>query len=415
MKPDLERIKPSHNYTTVIAVFGLYLTFLGTHHTYGVFFKPILGEFGWTRAITAGARSLNSGIVGVMGIFTGWLTDRFGARVVILFLGSSLGIGYLLMSKVGSLGQFYLVYGVVLGIGLGAAVVPLNTVAVRLSVKHRGFFTGIAQAGGGIGAMILVPVAGWLALNYGWRSAYFILGIIALVLIIAMGSFLKTDSGQSKQPRHYDIDAGLHDMKDDGQRLAAPGFSLSQATLTKQFWVLMVMLFTIGFCRSIMLVHIAAHVTDLGFSLAAGASILAIMSGVGMASRIGMGRLSDMIGYKRALFIGFVVMTGSVLWALIAHEMWMLYLLAISFGFSWGALAVLRMTVIAEVFGAGSLGVILGAIEFGAQSGAIIGPFFAGWAFDVNGEYTLAFITMAVASFLSSILLIFLKPKEIKR
>jgi predicted MFS family arabinose efflux permease len=261
--------------------------------------------------------------------------------------------------------------------------------------------------------MIFVPLAGWLAISYGWRSAHAILGIIALLLIFVMGTLLRTESGRSKQLRHYDIDAALHDVKEDGLKPVTTLFTLGKAASTSQFWMLIIVMVTFGLCRSMMLVHIAAHVTDLGFSLTMGASVLAVMGGIGMASRIGMGRLADLIGYKHSFFIGFVVMTASALWALVAHDIWMLYLLAIVFGIAWGTLAVLRMPVVVEIFGVGSLGVIFGAVEFGSQAGAIVGPVFAGWIFDVKGEYILAFITMAVVSFLSSILLTYLKPIKI--
>jgi MFS family permease len=170
------------------------------------------------------------------------------------------------------------------------------------------------------------------------------------------------------------------------------------------------MLFGFGFCRSTILAHIAAHVSDLGFSLTTGANVLAITSGVSIVGRIGMGRLADIIGNRRTFMIGYIVIVAALLWVIIADELWMLYLFAAAFGFSWGTLAVIRMPMLAEVFGLGSLGAILGTVELSAQIGAVTGPLLAGWLFDITGEYTVTFlITAAVATF-GLIMVILLRP-----
>ena len=123
-----------------------------------------------------------------------------------------------------------------------------------------------------------------------------------------------------------------------------------------------------------------------------------------------MGRLADMIGNRRAFMIGYIVISADLLWVLAANELWTLYLFAAAFGFSWGALAAVRMPLIAEVFGIGSLGAILGVLEFGSQIGAITGPLLAGWLFDVTGEYTTAFLTAAAVGIIGLVLTILLKP-----
>ena len=88
----------------------------------------------------------------------------------------------------------------------------------------------------------------------------------------------------------------------------------------------------------------------------------------------------------------------------------MLYLFAVAFGFSWGALAVIRMPIIAEVFGLGSLGTIFGVIDFGTHTGAITGPLLAGWLFDLTDEYTVAFLVAAASAIVGLILTILLRP-----
>jgi len=346
----------------------------------------------------------------LLGIVAGRLTDRFGPRVVVLLFGSFLGIGYLLISRISNIWQFYVVYGVLVGIGLSAATTPTMTTVARWFVKRRGLMAGIVQAGQGVGGMILSPLTGWLILTDGWRSAYVVLGIISLVLIILPALFLRRDPGQVGQLPYGVDEPAEQEVNNQGSGLLTTGFSLGEAVRTRQFWMLCMMFFSFGFCRSTTWVHIAPHVTDLGFSLAIAANVLAIASGVGIVGRIGMGRLTDLIGSKRAFMVGFIVMAVGLIWVMGAKETWALYLFAAIFGFSWGALAVTRMPLLAEVFGLGSLGTILGIVEFGAQTGAITGPFLAGWLFDITGEYMVTFVVTAVVAVIGLVLTMFLRP-----
>jgi MFS family permease len=378
--------------------------------TYGIFFKPMLGEFGWTRAVTAGARSLAAGVAGLLGVVAGGLTDRFGPRRVVLVFGSLLGLGFLLMSQISTLWQFYAVYGIVVGIGLSAAIIPTLTTVARWFVKRRGLMTGIVQAGGGVGGMILPPVAGWLIITYNWRSAYFTLGIAALLFILLSVLFLRRDPGQIGQLPYGTDEALRRGSGSQGSPPQMREFSIGEAIRTDQFWVLSMILFGFGFCRSATLVHIAVYATDLGFSLIVGANVLAIMNGTSIVARIGMGRLADVIGNRQTFMIGYVIMAAALLWVQVTDELWTLYLFAATFGFSWGALAVIRMPLIAEIFGLGSLGTILGTLEFGAQIGAITGPLLAGWLFDVTGAYTIVFFVAAAIAMIGLVLLMVLRP-----
>ena len=108
--------------------------------------------------------------------------------------------------------------------------------------------------------------------------------------------------------------------------------------------------------------------------------------------------------------IGFIVMAAALLWVITAKQLWMLYLFAAAFGFGWGTLAVIRMPALAGVFGLGSLGAILGAVDAGASTGSVIGPFLAAWLFDVTGEYTVTFLMTAAVVTVGLLMTILLRP-----
>jgi MFS family permease len=228
-------------------------------------------------------------------------------------------------------------------------------------------------------------------LTYGWRSAYAIFGIIALAGMMIAGLFLKRDPRDTGQLPDGERVFMAVEEKRSNSGLNEAGVSLREAIHTRQFWMIAGIYFSFGFCRSTFLAHIPAHVQDLGFSLADGANILAVITGSSMFSRIGMGRVADGIGNRKAFMISFAATTISLLWGLAANDLWKLYLFAFVFGVGWGNQAVLRFSLTSEVFGIASLGLVMGILGVAESVAATFGSYFAGYIFDVFGSYQLVF------------------------
>ena len=184
-----------YGYIVGILAFLIMMASIGSHTSFGVFFKPLLTEFGWTRAMTSGAFSLSMIVGGLLGILVGGLTDRFGPRIVLTFCGLFLGLGYLLMSQASVLWQLYLFYGII-GIGMAGAWVPLVSTTARWFVKRRGMMTGFVVAGQGIGTLIAPPVANQLISVYGWRTSYIILGVTVFIVIVLAAQYMRRDPEQ---------------------------------------------------------------------------------------------------------------------------------------------------------------------------------------------------------------------------
>jgi len=173
-----------YGYIIVAAGFLIMTVMWGTYYSFGIFFEPVLKEFGWTRAATAGAFSLSLVLTGFFAIVMGRLNDRFGPRKVITACALLLGAGYILMSQISALWELYLFYGLILGIGLGGAFVPVASTISRWFIRRRSLMTGITASGIGVGTFLMPPIANWLISSYGWRTSYIIIGAAAVVLII---------------------------------------------------------------------------------------------------------------------------------------------------------------------------------------------------------------------------------------
>ena len=401
-----------YGYIVAAAGFIVWMIGFGISNTFGIFYKPMLTEFGWARADTVFAYSLGILISAALSIITGWLTDKLGPRIIVTIFGSFLGISCLLMSQVDALWQFYLTYGVLTAVGMSVTATPIMATVARWFVRRRGLMTGIVQAGLGIGGLIIVPLTGWLIFNFGWRTAYWVLGIIAILGFVISGLFMKRDPQDMGQypdglaePTDPTIIPNQHKSLNDD-------IVLRKIIVTRRFWIIAALYAIFGFCRSTFLAHFAAHMQDVGFSLTEASNVIAFLMVSSIAGRVGMGRAADATGNKIAFMMSYAATAFSLIWVLFVGELWGFYLFAFIFGLGWGGQAVLRFSSTAEAFGLVSLGFIMGILNLGEAFAAALGSYGAGLVFDILGHYRPVFWAGVVLSILGVILAGFLRPPK---
>ena len=397
-----------YGYIVVAAAIFIMVVVFGVYTAFGIFFKPMLAEFGWTRAMTSGAFSLSWIMHGLLSIVMGGLNDRFGPRIVLTLCGLLLGLGYLLMSQISTVWQLYLFYGVIIGTGMASSWVPLMSTVARWFVARRSMMTGIVMSGGGIGALVTPPVANLLISTYDWRMSYIILGSTVLVVVVLAAQLLRRDPTRMGQVSYGGNKCGERVLK-----VRTEGFSFKEVVYTGQFYVVLAIFFCLGFCAYAIMVHIAPHATELGISTASAANILATVGGLSIVGRVVLGGIADRIGNRKTFIIGFILIAAALFWLVPAKETWMLYFFAVVFGFAWGVGA-LASPLVAELFGLSSHGANLGVINFGYCIGAAVGPFVAGYAFDVTSSYQMSFLVGIIIAIFGLILTILLMPRITK-
>lgn len=394
-----------YGYLVVALAFIIQAVLAGTLYTFSVFFKPLAAEFDWTRAVTSGAFSLYMVLHGILYIFTGKLNDRVGTRIVMTGCGLFMGVGYFLMSRISTVWHLYLIYGVIIAIGMSGGFVPMMSTVTRWFVSHkrRGLILGIALAGGGFGIMVMPPLANWLISSYGWQKSYQIIGVMVLVIIITSAQFIRRAPGHTEQIRNG-AGAGSGDVIQPG------GFSLSQAARTRQFWLICAAYFGFGLILQAIMVHIVLHAIGLGISATTAANIFIAIGALSIAGRVVMGSVSDRLGNKAILIICFSLMTAAVAWLLVADQTWMLFMFAVAFGFGYGGLVAAQSPLVADFFGMTSHGVILGVIVSIITFGAAVGPIMAGLIFDATGGYFPAFLIAGAFGAAGLVISLLLKP-----
>jgi OFA family oxalate/formate antiporter-like MFS transporter len=392
-------------YIVVIAAFFIMAIMWGTFHAFGVFFNPVLAEFGWTRAMTSGAFSLSLIISGFSAILMGRLTDKIGPRLVLTICGFLLGVGYLLISQVTAVWHLYILYGIVIGIAMGGSWVPLMTTVARWFSARRSLFTGIVLAGLGIGGLIGPPLASWFISTYDWRTSYAIIGGLSLVIVIIAAQFLKRDPSQIGL-----VPYGADRAAESEPHQHTEGLSFNEALRSGTFWLFFFALFTFGFCLYAIMVHIAPHAIDLGISDSSAANILALIGGMGILGMILLGGAADRIGNRWGFAIGLALMAIPLFLLIPARQEWLIYLLTAIFGFGHGGFASSESPLAARLFGLKAHGTILGTAVLGFSIGAGIGPVVTGYIFDVTSSYQLAFVCAASVAIIGIIITAVLRP-----
>jgi len=392
-----------YGYTIVGASFLMQGACVGAMISYGVFFKHLQGDFGWSRAFISGASSLLLLVMGALGILFGRLNDRLGPRQILLLSGLSLCAGYVLMSRMSAPWQLYLFYGLFVGAGMSTHdVVTLSTVA-RWFRQRRGLMTGIVKAGTGTGQFLVPLVSSSLIAVVGWRNTYAVIGI-AVLLVYVVASRLMRRSPEEMGLKPYG-DAG-----EDSRSGPASGLLLSEAVRTSQFWWTCLSYFCVIFCAMTILIHIAPHASDIGMSEGGAAAVVSTIGAVSVVGRMTMGATSDRIGSRKAFLVCFAVLIAALLWLQIASRAWMLFAFAVVYGFAHGGFYTVLSPTVAELFGLRAHGAIFGIVYFWGTLGGAVGPVVAGRVFDVRQSYEVAFWLLVGLALVGLVLMLRVRP-----
>jgi MFS family permease len=405
VQPNAGRSGFNYGYIIVICAFISMVAVYLLPFSYGVYFKPMAEELGWSRTVVSGAFSLSRIVGSVVAILFGWLIDKKGARLVLTLCGLVCATGYLVISGINAIWQLYIVYGVLIGAGI-SIFAPMVSTTAKWFARRRAMMIGIVISGVGVATLIGPPLNTLLILMYGWRLSYIIAGSAIALLIIIVAQFMRREPVQSHESAANQTGdgAGKASMYSDS-------FSLREATGTRQFWIFFLMSFCYAFSNMGLTIHIVPHITDIGISATTAAYVLATIGGVNVVGLSLMGFIGDRIGNKTTVVIGFILMSLSALLLIFIREVWLFYLFAVIFGFATTGIAPQRGPLIATMFGIKSHGLIFSTSDSSFMLGAALGPLLAGYIFDSTSSYLAAFIVTAVICLLGLGLIISLNLK----
>src|SRR5262245_50717907 len=232
---------------------------------------PALEEsMGWARASVSAVAFMNWIAMGMGSFAAGYLSDRFGTRRVVLTGGALVGGGLILSGRVEALWQFYVTFGVLVGFGVSCFYVPLTVTAIRWFEHRRGLAASIVSSGNGLGTLALAPLTRWLINAYDWRTAFLVLGEIALLIVISMALLLRPAPSAA-----------------GAATSAGPGATARTLWTTWAFWAIALTHFACCAAHSGPIFHMVTHAIELGVPALAAAGALGISGLTSIVGRVG--------------------------------------------------------------------------------------------------------------------------------
>ena len=375
----------------VVSSFIIQGTIIGCVFAYGIFFKILEDEFGWSRTVLSASSSIAFLVMGLFAILGGRINDRYGPRWVLSASGLITGLGYILLAGIQQPWQLVLIYGLMIGIGLATHdVVTLSTVASWFE-KRRGVMTGIVKTGTATGQILVPPLVATLIVLVDWRSALWVVGLVSGLVLIASAQGMRRPARRTGS---------------DGQSSTAEstGLSVNEAKSTRAFWTFCAIQFC--FLPSLITIplHVVVHASDMGMHKAHVAALLSTIGGCSILGRLLLGFMLDRLGGRLAMLLSLVPLCLSLCSLFFIEEPLYLFLFALVYGFGHGGLFTVVSPTVAEYFGMRSHGSLFGIIVFFGTLGGAAGPILAGWIFDTRGSYDMAFATLALLALVAILL-----------
>ncbi|WP_147533490.1 L-lactate MFS transporter [Bacillus marasmi] len=351
-----------------LVVFGAVLIQmnLGAVYAWSLFNQPLIDKFGWEREEVVVTFSLTISVFAFVTIFAGKLQDRIGPRWVATIGGIILGIGVMLASQATTLFQLYFFYGVIGGIGIGMTYVCPLSACVKWFPDKRGFISGIAVAGFGLGGLVYKPVIGYFIEQFGVSSSFIYIGILFMVLVVTGAQLLKNPPTVGQ----LSINQSNGMAEDERQ------FTPKQMLRTSAFYLLWIM-FLFGSVSGLMVISIAVNigVDVVNLSLEQAGNAVMVIALCNAAGRIVLGKASDTFGRKNTLLMSYVVTALVMFYMSMGMMNYPLFLMAVSIiGFCFGGFLSMFPSITADYYGTNNIGSNYGFMYQAYGLSAFIGP-----------------------------------------
>lgn len=394
--------KISYRWYVVAACFATTFTLGEALWSFGVFFKPLQTEFGWSRALVSSAYTAFIFGFAISTVISGRLADRYSPRPILFVSALLAGIGVSLCSQVGGIHElrFFLFVG---GLGAGATLSVPPSVVLRwfYGKQHAALAVGIVMAGVGFGALFFTPLINYLVLSYGWRTAYLITGLLFMVIIVLSSIVIRQAPPRDRIKPKSGEDTKLSETYD--------GFTTSKIIRNPAFLGITFINCSVLIAFQTISVHIVPYATDSGLSASAAALALGLFGGFSVPGRIISGFIADRIGWKKVLTTCLFGMGIFVLWLFFIKATWVLFCFVFFYGICHGGRISSHIGILGEFFGLKSLGEIIGITSAVGQVFGAIAPYFAGFIFDVTGSYMAALIIVMIILLISGVIALIIR------
>lgn len=370
----------------------------------GVLLEPIEAEFGWSRATTSGAVTVNLVLYGLVAPFAAALMERWGVRRTVTAALLLIGVASALTMVMTEPWHLWLLWGLVIGVGTGMMALVFGAiVANRWFHTHRGLVTGIFSAANATGQMVFLPVIAATSTNFGWRAAVAIECVLAFFGAVMVWLFL-VDHPSDRSLLPYGVAEGYAlgapaPRASDEPPVRTALRVLREASRTRAFWALAATFFVCGWSTNgLIQTHFIPAAHDAGLTPTLAAGLLAIVGTFDVIGTIASGWLTDRVD-SRWLLLAYYGLRGLSLLALdqvlgpeIGAGLWVFI---IFYGLDWVATVPPTVALCRQHFGLADSGIVFGWVFASHMIGAGASASVAGWLRTTTGSYHTAWLLAA--------------------
>ena len=365
-------------------------------YTFSLFLNPLHAAFGWRREAMDGGFALAAITVALVSPFIGTLLDRFPPRRIILPAILFFALALASLSHLGpNIRRFYVTFFVLGLVANGTAQFAYTRTILTWFQKHRGFALALILTGSGVGSILIPPITQWTIGHHGWRSAYLLLGAIALCGIPLTALIVRNRPVAAPQHDHSATTSGL---------------TVRAAFSTTAFWLLCAITVLSAFSENGLVTNLAAILTDHSITAQSAALALSVRGGAGIIGRLGVGLLIDRFSPQRIQTIILLLAAAGTLVLAYAGTSAVALFGAGILGVGLGSEADVLPYLLARYFGRKHFSVLYGLTWTAYAVGGGTGPMFIGHLYDKAGAYQPRFILyLAVIAFAAAAISLFLR------
>jgi len=394
------------------------------YYSFGVFFKPLITEFGWSRATLSGAMSIFLLAWGLTCPLVGRLTDRYGSRGLIIVGAIALGTSFCLLSLTKALWHLYLLYACAGAASATCSEIPVSAAVANWFKKRRGIAMGITTTGIGFGGLFLAPSVSFFILNFDWQATFFVMGLLTWAVILPLVAPIMRTRPQEigllpDGERGLDGAGASESLPQQSSAASDERSNLNNrptaiSIRTRKLWLTGFAFSLVSFGIIGVIIHEVPFIIDMGVPLATAATVLGLTAGIGILGKLSFGYFADRFSSKWVTLACIALQAGGVVILMHSRSLGMVWAFVIVFAFGSGGMNTLRPLVIAELFDIDSFGRTFGLTELIRRFGAAAGPFVVGYIFDITGSYHYAFITIITAYLVGMMVLFVIHPVKLK-
>ncbi|PRD58560.1 MFS transporter [Phyllobacterium myrsinacearum] len=354
---------------------------IGAMFSLPVFLQPIARDTGWSVTGVSGAMTIGFISMASASMLWGNLSDRFGARPVVLTGSVLLTASLALASRATSLVEFQLIFGLVVGAATAAIFAPMMACVTGWFDTQRSLAVSLVSAGMGMAPMTMSPLAAWLVSIHDWRTSMLIIAGVAAAVMIPAALFVR---------RPPAAEAGSAQALQSAEPQSS--MSLAQAIRSPQFIILLLTNFFCCATHSGPIFHTVSYAVSCGIPLIAAVSIYSVEGLAGLGGRIVFGILGDRLGAKRVLVGGLLIQAFGALAYVFVQELAGFYAVAALFGFIYAGVMPLYAVLARENFPMRMMGTIIGGTAMAGGLGMATGPLAGGLIYDTFASYEWLYI-----------------------